>query len=121
LLVLSVILGAFVFVRLIGPDAWLIKGLRGDQPAAVVAFCSLVVCGGLIFCGLRFSLSSASALFEGVVWGTTAESPVERGRSMEIWNAMAWFLSLCVPVLTALVLSTAYRWVDRVLRRILPQ
>jgi len=54
---LSLVFGMIVFVKLIGPDAWLIRGLRGDKLGAVVALCSILLCGTLIFLLLRFSLS----------------------------------------------------------------
>ena len=118
LFMISLGFGAMVFVRLIGPDAWLIKGLRGDRPGAIVAFCTIVLCGVVIFLGLRFSLSLLPDLLSSRRAGVEPDSAAEYAYGAQVVNGIVWLLSLCVPILTGYLLGVLYRSVYRICRRL---
>lgn len=115
--VLSLVFGAVIFVKLIGPDSWLIKGLRGDKIGAVVAFCTIILCGAVIFFSLRFSLSLLPDLLTGALAGTDNRVNVEYAQKANVWDGIVCFLSFCVPILTGYLLSLLYRGVYGVAKR----
>jgi len=117
LFVFSLLFGAVIFVKLIGSDSWLIKGLRGDKIGAVVAFCTIILCGAVIFFSLRFSLSFLPNLLTDALAGPDNRVKVEYAQTANMWDAIVWFLSLCVPILTGYLLSLLYRGVYRVVKR----
>jgi hypothetical protein len=118
LFVLSLVLGAIIFVKLIGPDSWLIKGLRGDKIGAVVAFCTIILCGAVIFFSLRFSLSLLPDLLTGALAGPDNRVNVEYAQKANVLDGIVCFLSFCVPILTGYLLSLLYRGVYLVVKRL---
>lgn len=117
LFVFSLIFGAIIFVKLIGLDSWLIKGLRGDKIGAVVAFCTIILCGAVIFFSLRFSLSLLPNLLTGALAGPDSRVNVEYVQKADVWDGIVCFLSFCVPILTGYLLSLLYRGVYQVVKR----
>jgi hypothetical protein len=117
LFVFSLVFGVIIFVKLIGPDSWLIRGLRGDKIGAVVAFCTIILCGGVIFFSLRFSLSLLPNLLTGALAGPDNRVNVEYAQKANVWDGIECFLSFCVPILTCYLLSLLYRGVYRVVKR----
>jgi amino acid transporter len=117
LFVFSLVLGAIIFVKLIGPDSWLIEGLRGDKIGAVVAFCTIILCGAVIFFSLRFSLSLLPNLLTGALAEPDNRVNVEYAQKANVWHGVVYFLSFCVPILTGYLLSLLYRGVYRVVKR----
>jgi hypothetical protein len=117
LLVFSLVFGAIIFVKLIGPDSWLIKGLRGDKIGAVVAFCTIILCGAVIFFSLRFSLSLLPDLLTGAWAGPDNRVNVEYAQKANVLDGIVCFLSFCVPILTGYLLSLLYRGVYGVVKR----
>ena len=120
ILALSLAIGAIVFVKLIGPDAWLIRGIRGDKLGAVVALCSILLCGALVFFLLRFSVS----LLEDMPMGASASAASgknlmpENTQNLNMWDVIVCLLSFCVPIATGYLLSLIYRGVYRAVRRL---
>ena len=117
LFVFSLVLGAIIFVKLIGPDSWLIRGLRGDKIGAVVAFCTIILCGAVIFFSLRFSLSLLPNLLSGALAGPDNSVKVEYAQKANVWDGIVCVLSFCVPILTGYLLSLLYRGVYQVVKR----
>ena len=117
ILALSLAFGAIVFIKLIGPDAWLIRGLRGDKLGAVVALCSILLCGALIFFLLRFSLSLLQELPMGASAASERNSTPEYTQNLPIWDVIVFLLTFCVPIATGYLLSVIYRGVYRAVRR----
>ena len=115
---LSLTLGAVIFARLIGPDAWLIKGLRGDKPGAVVAFCSTVLCGALIFLLLRSSVSLLPHLIRRAYGVTEADLAAEYPQQLQIWDAIVCLVAFCVPIVTGYMLSVLYRGISGLVKRL---
>ena len=115
---LSLAFGMIVFVKLIGPDAWLIRGLRGDKLGAVVALCSIVLCGALILLLLRFSLSMVLELPIAVSAAAARDSSPEYAQRLQVWDIFVYLASFCLPILTGYVLSLLYRAVYRTVTRI---
>ncbi|MBN2136546.1 MAG: hypothetical protein JW720_01945 [Sedimentisphaerales bacterium] len=115
---LSLAFGVVVFVRLIGPDAWLIKGLRSDKIGAVVAFCSILVCGVAIFLLLQLSLSVLPTLVKEASAATDNDSAVEYRQGIQVWDVFACILSFCVPILTGYLLSVLYRGIYGAVRKL---
>jgi len=111
ILALSLAFGAIVFVKLIGPDAWLIKGLRRDKLGAVVAFCSILLCGMLIFLLLRFSLSLVQELPIGVSAAAADDSSPEYAQRLQAWDGLVCLMSFCLPIITGYLLGLVYRGV----------
>jgi len=107
-----------VFVMLIGPEAWLIRGLRGDKLGAVVALCSIVLCGALILLLLRFSLSMVLELPIAVSAAAARDSSPEYAQRLQVWDIFVYLASFCLPILTGYVLSLLYRAVYRTVTRI---
>src|SRR4030042_3386198 len=96
LFVLSLVFGTVIFVKLIGPDSWLINGLRGDKIGAVVAFCTIILCGAVIFFYLRFSLSLIPDLLTGALAGPDNRVEVEYAQKANVWDGIVCFLFFCV-------------------------
>jgi hypothetical protein len=115
---LSLAFGAVIFVRLIGPDAWLIRGLRGDKLGAIIALCSILLCGALIFFLLQFSLSFIGELPIGASAASNGDFVPEYSRRLNMWNVIVGLLSFCVPLATGCLLSLIYRGVYRAVRRL---
>lgn len=115
---LSLAFGMVVFVKLIGPDAWLIRGLRGDKLGAVVALCSILLCGALILLLLRLSLSAIQELPTAVSAAATGDSPLQYAKRLQVWDVFANLASFCLPILTGYLLSLLYRGVYRTITRI---
>jgi hypothetical protein len=115
--VLSLVFGAIIFVKFIGPDSWLIRGLRGDKIGAVIAFCTIILCGAVIFFSLRFSLSLLPDLLTGALAGPDNRVNVEYAQKANVWDGIVCFLSFCVPILTGYLLSLLYRGVYGVAKR----
>lgn len=115
--VLSLVFGAIIFVKFIGPDSWLIRGLRGDKIGAVIAFCTIILCGTVIFFSLRFSLSLLPDLLTGALAGPDNRVNVEYAQKANVWDGIVCFLSFCVPILTGYLLSLLYRGVYGVAKR----
>ena len=109
ILAISLVFGGIVFVKLIGSDAWLIKGLRGDKLGAVMALCSILLCGMLIFLLLRLSLSVIEDLSTGVSTAGAGDSSGQYGQRLQIWGVLVYLVSFCLPIITAYLLSVLYR------------
>lgn len=120
LFALSMIFGALLFVKLIGPDAWLIRGLRGDKIGAVLAFCTIIPCGILIFLLLRFSLSLLPGLITGTSPAAAADtnSTTEYAEKVQVCHIAVCLMSFCVPIVTGYLLSLLYRAVYGIVRRL---
>ena len=118
ILALSLVFGAAVFVKLIGPDAWLIRGLRGDKLGAVIALCSILLCGALIFFMLQFSLSLIEELPMEASAASTMDLTPEYTQNLHMWDVIVCLLSFCVPIATGYLLSLIYRGVYRAVRRL---
>lgn len=108
ILSISLAFGAIVFIRLIGPDAWLIRGLRGDKLGAVVALCSILMCGAAIFFLLRFSLEQLPI---GASAASGSDPSPEYGADLHIWDIISDLLAFCIPIATGCLLSIIYRGV----------
>ena len=117
ILAISLVFGAAVFVILIGPDAWLIRGLRGDKFGAVVALFSILLCGMLIFFLLHFSLSLLEELPTRASAAADIDSAVEYTQNLSGWDIVTGLLSFCLPILTGYLLSLIYRGVYGAVRR----
>lgn len=117
LLVFSLVFGAIIFVKLIGPDSWLIKGLRDDKIGAVVAFCTIILCGAVIFFSLRFSLSLLPDLLTDALSGPDNRLKAEYAQKANMWDGIVWLVSFGIPILTCYLLSLLYRGVYRVVKR----
>ena len=117
-LAISLVFGVVVFIKLIGPDAWLIKGLRGDQFGAVVALCSILLCGMLIFFLLHLSLSLLEELPIRASAAAEVDSAAEYTQSLPSWDIIVCLLSFCLPILTGYLLSLIYRGVYGAVRRL---
>jgi hypothetical protein len=115
---LSLAFGAVIFVRLIGPDAWLIRGLRGDKLGAIIALCSILLCGALIFFLLQFSLSFIGELPMGASAAPKEDFVSEYTQHLNIWDVIVCLLSFCVPIATGYLLSLIYRGIYRAVRRL---
>jgi len=115
---LSLAFGMIVFVKLIGPDAWLIRGLRGDKLGAVVALCSILLCGTLIFLLLQFSLSMVQELPTAVSAAAARDSSPEYAQHLQAWDVLVCLASFCIPILTGYLLSLLYRGVYRAVTRL---
>ena len=118
ILAISLMFGAIVFVRLIGPDAWLIRGLRGDKLGAVIALCSILLCGALIFSFLRFSLSHLQELPIGASAAQNDDLPGSYTQPLRIWDVVFGLLTFCTPIATAYLLSLIYRGIYGAARRL---
>lgn len=118
ILTLSLAFGAMVFVKLIGPDAWLIRGLRGDKLGAVIALCSILLCGMLIFLLLRFSLTLVEELPIRVSAAAAGDSPPQYAPGLPAWDVLVCLLSFCLPIITGYLLSLLYRGVYEAARRL---
>ena len=118
ILALSLAFGAIVFVKLIGSDAWLIRGLRGDKLGAVVALCSILLCGMLIFLLLRFSLSLVQELPIGVSEAVAGDSSPQYAQRLHAWDGLVCLVSFCLPIITGYLLSLLYRGIYEAVRRL---
>jgi len=118
ILALSLAFGAMVFVRLIGSDTWLIKGLRGDKLGAIVALCSILLCGAVIFFLLRFSLSLLQELPAGASAASDTELTPEYAQHFHIWDVVLGLLTFCTPIATAYLLSLIYKGIYQAVRRL---
>lgn len=118
ILAISLMFGAIVFVKLIGPDAWLIRGIRGDKLGAVIALCSILLCGAAIFFLLRFSLSHLQALPIGASAAQNDDLPVNYTQPLRIWDVVFGLLTFCTPIATAYLLSLIYRGIYEAARRL---
>ncbi len=129
----SVAAGAVLFVRLLGPDDWLVKGLREDKGSAVVVTCCVVVCAVLLMISLIFFLRVIPSLLAYVLYlpfwqpllaaaiaGSDSEVPTGHARESLVWNVVHWFLSLCIPIVSGYLLHLLYSAGYRVFRRFSP-
>jgi len=115
---LSLAFGVIVFVKMIGPDAWLIRGLRGDKLGAVVALCSILLCGALILLLLQFSLSVVKELPIAVSAAAPRNSSPEYAQRPQAWDVLICLASFCIPIATGYLLSLLYRGVYRAVTRL---
>lgn len=115
---ISLIFGVAVFVKLIGSDAWLIRGLRGDKIGAVFVLCSILLCGALIFFLLHFSLSLLEELPARASATAEADSAAEYTARLSGWDIVVCLFSFCLPILTGYLLSLIYRAVYGAVRRL---
>lgn len=117
---LSVAVGAVLFIRLLGPDAWLVKGLREDKVSAVVVTCFVVVCAVLLIISLVFLLRIIPSLWAPAIAAADNDMQTEHLHESLVWNVVHWFLSLCIPILSGYLLYLLYSMVYRVLHHFSP-
>jgi len=115
---LSVAIGMAIFIRRLGPDAWLIRGLKDDSMAAVVVMCLLIVGAISLVFALRCSLSFIPTSSAAAV-GTTEFGPSQAIAAAEgsVLPIVRWLLLLCIPIVSGYLLSVLYRPVDWMARR----
>ena len=118
---LSLALGAIVFIKLIGPDAWLIRGLKSDSLGAVVVFCSILACGILMFLLLRFSVYLLPNPAQGDSAVNAEDLTTGYAQGAQVWDAFVCLMSFCIPILTGYLLSVVYRGAYRVVKRFAPR
>ena len=106
LFLLSVAAGAVLFIRLLGPDDWLVKGLREDRGSAVVVTCCVVLCAVLLIILLFLFLRVIPSLWTPAVAGT--DMPTEHSHEFRVWNIVHWFLCLCIPIISGYLLYLLY-------------
>ncbi|MHC4742679.1 MAG: hypothetical protein ACYS8Z_12245 [Planctomycetota bacterium] len=118
ILAISLAFGSIVFVRLIGSDSWLIRGLRCDKLGAIIALCSILLCGALIFFLLRFSLSHLQELPLGASAASEGDLAADYTQNLRIWDVILGLLTFCTPIVTAYLLSLIYRGICEAVRRL---
>jgi len=119
---LSVAIGMAIFIRRLGPDAWLIRGLKDDSMAAVVVMCLLIVGAiSLVFalrCSLSFIPTSSAAAVGTTEFGPSqAIAAAENSQAGSVLPIVRWLLLLCIPIVSGYLLSVLYRPVDWMARR----
>ena len=117
LLLLSIAVGVILFVKLLGPDAWLIKGLMEDKIGAIVGICLVVVSAILLSILLRFFLLNIPVLLAASSVGPDKDSIREYAQQTYAWDIVVRLLILCIPIVTAYLLYQLYRATNWVIRK----
>lgn len=109
LFLVSVVAGLIVFVSRLGPDDWLLKGLRDDKIAPVVVMCLLVILGILLFFSLIFLLRVISGTIAIAFARAVLGMPVEEGQRIPTWDVVNGLLLLGAPVVSGYLLYLLYQ------------